>query len=416
MKKTKKIISIIIILVIAFIIIIISYLFWTHEKNKNLKLELDGEQTITLEVNSDYTPGKAHAKYFKTDVSDKISIETTVNPNQLGQYEEIYTIDYKGVKKTQTRQVHIIDSTQPVITLNGEQEVTIYQNSTYQDPGATALDNYDGDITANIITENNLDTSKVGTYEIIYTVNDSSNNQQSITRTIHCIAKPVINDQKIAVLNYHFFYDKTSEACNESICIDINDFKKQLDYLKQNNYKTLTIKEFRDWMYGEIDIPQKSVLITIDDGAMGTGLQNGNKLIPILEEYQMHATLFLISGWWNKSNYISPYLDVESHTHNMHTEGLCSNQSRGAKMLCSNNDEIYSDLTTSIQTLGTKTAFCFPFYAYNNNAIEQVKKAGFELAFIGGNQKVSRKTDKYKIPRYPIYKTTSLNSFIKMVS
>ena len=40
---------------------------------------------------------------------------------------------------------------------------------------------------------------------------------------------------------------------------------------------------------------KKSVLITIDDGALGTGIQNGNKLIPILEEYKMHATLFLIT-------------------------------------------------------------------------------------------------------------------------
>ena len=104
--------------------------------------------------------------------------------------------------------------------------------------------------------------------------------------------------QGIAVLNYHFFYDPSKgEKCNESICLDIAKFRQHLDYLKKNNYKVLTMKEFKQWMYGEIELPQKSVLITIDDGAMGTGKHNGNKLIPILEEYQMHATLFLITGW-----------------------------------------------------------------------------------------------------------------------
>ena len=55
------------------------------------------------------------------------------------------------------------------------------------------------------------------------------------------------------------------------------------------------MEEFRKWMYGEIEIPSKSILITVDDGAMGTGKHNGNKLNPLLEEYHMNATLFLIT-------------------------------------------------------------------------------------------------------------------------
>ena len=38
----------------------------------------------------------------------------------------------------------------------------------------------------------------------------------------------------------------------------------------------------------QISIPEKSVLITIDDGAKGTGKHNGHKLIPLLEEYKMY--------------------------------------------------------------------------------------------------------------------------------
>ena len=175
------------------------------------------------------------------------------------------------------------------------------------------------------------------------------------------------------------------------------------------------MQEFRDWMYGKIDIPERSVLITIDDGAMGTGAHNGNKLIPILEEYEMHATLFLISGWWNVENYQSPYLDIESHTHDMHTK-ISYGSEIGSKLLYSKEEDVLQDLTLSIQTIGSKTAFCFPFYESSKTAIKQLKKIGFELAFVGGNRKVSRKTDKYQIPRYIIYKNTSLQSFINMVS
>ncbi len=227
----------------------------------------------------------------------------------------------------------------------------------------------------------------------------------------------VPSNQKVAVLNYHFFYDPTiGESCNENICLPTQKFEEQLQYLKNNGYYTLTMQEFRDWMYGNREIPEKSVLLTIDDGAMGTGKHNGNKLIPLLEKYNLHATLFLITGWWNIENYRSPNLDIESHTYDMHTGNLCSNQDRGAQLLCSTNEQVIEDLQKSIAITKSTKAFCFPFYAYNDTAIRQVQEVGFELAFVGGNYKASRQSNKYTIPRYPIYKTITLQQFIQMIS
>lgn len=226
---------------------------------------------------------------------------------------------------------------------------------------------------------------------------------------------PVINTnngQKVAVLNYHFFYNPDiGEACNENICLATSKFEEQLQYLKSNGYYTLTMEEFRDWMYGKMDIPEKSVLLTIDDGAAGTGKHNGNKLIPLLEKYDLHATLFLITGWWNIENYRSPNLDIESHTNDMHTM-----YQNGAQLLISTNEQVIQDLNQSIAVTKSKKAFCFPFYAYNETAIHQVKQVGFELSFIGGNYKASRNNDKYKIPRYPIYKNITMQQFIHMIS
>lgn len=221
---------------------------------------------------------------------------------------------------------------------------------------------------------------------------------------------------EIAVLNYHFFYDKKTEKCNQIICLDITNFEKQLKYLKENNFKTLTIEEYRSWIYEEIDLPEKSVLLTIDDGAMGTSKINGNKLIPLLEKYQTNATLFLITGWWKKDNYQSKYLDIQSHTHLMHDEKQCSNKTRGAEMLCSSKEEIIKDLKKSIERVDNNTSFCFPFYLYDNKSIEALKELGFKLAFIDGNKKSNQENNKYKLPRYIIYKDTSLNTFKKMVN
>lgn len=224
---------------------------------------------------------------------------------------------------------------------------------------------------------------------------------------------PTSSEQKIAVLNYHFFYDPDSgESCNEGICIEVSKFREQLDYLKNNGYKTLKMAEFKKWMYGEIELPEKSVLITIDDGAMGTGRHNGNKLIPILEEYNMNATLFLIAGWWDVNNYRSKNLDIQSHTYDMHQYGSCGK----GQLVCASKEQALADLQTSLSIVDNNDSFCYPFYSYTDTAIQAVKEAGFKLAFKGGNVKARRSNDKFLIPRYPIYKTTSLSSFISMVS
>ena len=175
------------------------------------------------------------------------------------------------------------------------------------------------------------------------------------------------------------------------------------------------MEEFRAWIYGEIDIPNNSVLITIDDGAFGTGLKNGNYLIPLLEKYEIHATLFLITGWWDIDNYRSKWLDIESHSHNMHTEKYCDGVIRGAKMLCLSHDEVLEDLKASMSVTNSNKAFCYPFYAYNNEVMSILQEAGFKLAFAGGSRKATHASNKYAIPRYQVLSSTSLKQFIRWI-
>ena len=220
-------------------------------------------------------------------------------------------------------------------------------------------------------------------------------------------------NQRVAVLNYHFFYDASAgEACNESICLDTGVFREELQYLKNNHYKTLSMDEYKRWMYNEIEIPTRSVLITVDDGALGTGKENGNKLIPMIEEFRMNATLFLIAGWWPIENYLSPNLDIQSHTYDMHLYGSCG---RG-QINCATYEEAKIDLEKSLQIIGNNDSFCFPFYMYSNTSIQAVKDTGFKLAFVGGMRKSSRKDNKYLIPRYPIHSDITMNQFISYVS
>ena len=226
-------------------------------------------------------------------------------------------------------------------------------------------------------------------------------------------------NQKIAILNYHFFYNgndpEDAYACRESICLEKEKFREHLQWLKDNGYKTLSIYEYADWMDGNIEIPDKSVLLTVDDGAHGTGTHNGNVLIPLLEEYKMHATLFLITGWWDISNYKSDYLEIQSHTDNLHYEASCAD-GRG-KVACSDYATVKADLQESINKLsGDNRTFCFPFYSYDNESLQAIKELGFSYSFIGGSRKTGRSDNHYLIPRYPIMSDVTMGDFISMVS
>ncbi len=285
------------------------------------------------------------------------------------------------------------------------EEITYNDSNSKSERGNSPVPRY------NIITKTTLDIFKqiVNGENVVYIVVKPVQ--------VHTLPSEGASASRIAVLNYHFFYDPSlGETCPDNNCKKVQDFEKELAYLKQNNYKTLTMDEFTKWMYGEIDLPARSVLITVDDGAMGTGTHNGNKLIPLLEKYDAHATLFLITGWWGIDNYRSPNLDIESHTHNMHEGNYCQGVSRGSKLLCSSRAEVLEDLSTSAAITGSKNAFCFPMYVYNDTTMDVLHELGFKLAFVGGETKASRSNDKYKVPRYHIYENTSLDRFIDMIS
>ena len=77
-----------------------------------------------------------------------------------------------------------IDVTPPVITLNGSSTVELNIGENWTDPGATATDENDGDITNNIIVDGTVDLSTLGTYTLVYSVADAASNLASITRTV----------------------------------------------------------------------------------------------------------------------------------------------------------------------------------------------------------------------------------------
>ena len=78
------------------------------------------------------------------------------------------------------------DTTSPVITLNGANPLIVPLNGTYTEPGYTAVDPEEGDLTGSVqvIGVNQINTAVAGNYTVTYLVSDSAGNTTTITRTV----------------------------------------------------------------------------------------------------------------------------------------------------------------------------------------------------------------------------------------
>ncbi len=82
----------------------------------------------------------------------------------------------------------LADATAPVIEVVGAPEITLTVDSEFVDPGITANDDLDGDLTSNVRVEHNVDTSTPGTYTVRYTVVDAAGNEaDEVVRRVHVV-------------------------------------------------------------------------------------------------------------------------------------------------------------------------------------------------------------------------------------
>ena len=217
---------------------------------------------------------------------------------------------------------------------------------------------------------------------------------------------------KVAVLNYHYTVNKEAgetQECLQTICTQDVQVDEEIKYLSDNDYYTPTMRDFYLYLTSAVQLPKKSVVITIDDGWYLP------RMITILEKYQKTGTLFLIGSLQPPEAYISPNLEIHSHTWNMHNLGDCYGDFGGA-ILCWSDEKILEDLKRSRESLNNTTVFCYPFYEFNSRSISLLKQAGFEMAFAGGERSAAPGEDLFRIPRYVMFNYTTMNQFIRYIS
>ena len=142
-------------------------------------IELTGSKETSICPNSEYKEeGYKATDNYDGDITDKVTKETK---DDL----VIYTVkDSSGNRTTTERKIIKEDKKSPTITLKGNKTIYVKLNSKYNESGATAEDNCDGDLTNKIKISNSVNTSKTGTYKVTYEVTDSKGNTTKEERTV----------------------------------------------------------------------------------------------------------------------------------------------------------------------------------------------------------------------------------------
>ncbi len=232
------------------------------------------------------------------------------------------------------------------------------------------------------------------------------------------------NKNYITTLCYHKV-NKEGICSSQYTCIKKEDFDTQMKYLKDNNYFTLTMEEMYMYISGNVQI-EKGVLVTLDDGWQLSGA------IEVFDKYDLNGVSFVYTNLIENilsdlgDTYNSSNIEFQSHTHDLHRNKVCSeslskigSSSQGGAILCESEEYIVNDLEKSINIINglgknKVIALAYPFYDFNDRAINLIKKAGLKLAFTGHYNKKGRAVvgnNPYMIPRMPIREYTSFSTW-----
>ena len=221
--------------------------------------------------------------------------------------------------------------------------------------------------------------------------------------------------KEIPVLMYHRIATDKNDIGKEGIYVFRNKFEAQMQYLKDNGYKTITFKEYKGY-------EDKTVIITFDDGYE----DNYKIAFPILKKYGFKAVIFLVANeTYNRWDSHEPrqqllkkeqILEMKNYgiEFGAHTLTHCDFTKVEEKIA---NKEIVESKTMLENILQEKIiSFAYPFGRFNKNIEHIVEKAGYKFGLATNKGSFFIDDNLFAIRRIQVFPSTSIFSFISKIS
>lgn len=258
----------------------------------------------------------------------------------------------------------------------------------------------------------------------------------------------------VALMYHHIVTDEemaTGEHTGNNAVISLSQFAEEMAYLAENDYRTYTMSEAAAVLYNSLAFPEKSVIITFDDGYAS----NYELAYPILQEYGLKATIAAVvvsteqaeNGGAAKQPL--PHLTFEQ-MREMQTSGLVeigSHSYDGHGMIATNAnggqgkffvakkylaeagrketdaefvERITQDLRKSKEVLESELGrpiyyFAYPYGAVSDGAMEALKNNGFLVAITTNAGDIAKNSDPYRLNRRNVDQGISLEKYATLL-
>ncbi|MBI2196908.1 polysaccharide deacetylase family protein [Candidatus Daviesbacteria bacterium] len=186
---------------------------------------------------------------------------------------------------------------------------------------------------------------------------------------------------RVPILLYHYveYVKDPKDTIRKSLNLEPHAFDLEVKTLQEAGYSFITLADLADGLDDKRTLPAKSVILTFDDGYRDFYTD----VFPILKKYQIKAVVFVIPNFIDRPDNLTTWMiseiiksglvEIGAHTMN-HTylRGLSLNQVRYEI----EQSKSYLEKSFGIQVI----SFAYPYGAFDNGAIDEVKKAGFRTA------------------------------------
>ena len=227
---------------------------------------------------------------------------------------------------------------------------------------------------------------------------------QFVRKALSCL--PVEHGPGLRILTYH-----RVDYSNQRLNVLPDRFKEQMKYLSEAGYITLKNEEL--FRFRKSGFPEKSIMITFDDGYKN----NYTNVFPCLVEHGINVVIFLITDYigkeytreqilgWNEIKEMSRHgIDFGSHA--------CAHRRLTELPQSDIKTEVECSKKIIEDNLGKKAdLFCYPKGYYDRSVKEIVKAAGYRGACateVGGNDRL---TDVFSLKRTEISLYDDLEDF-----
>lgn len=217
----------------------------------------------------------------------------------------------------------------------------------------------------------------------------------------------------IPVVLYHKVNAVAESGNDYQTTLDL--FKKQMKYLSDNGYTTLSAKQYEEMLSGDLAPPERPILLTFDDGTPDFY----TNAWPVLKQYGMKATLFIVADWIGEGKYgmttaqlealaADPNLDLQNHTK---THGDLTQMAKSTAQ---------ADIAAGGAFLESLTGerprmLAYPNGAFNADVAQAAAAEGIELAFKVGSGITRPTDDKLALGREMVLAGDTLATFASKI-